>query len=57
MISVFVARITHEHGHDYRSQDKRYVYLAIGASAEGSTKMLDWLNTNWDKVTIYFISL
>jgi len=37
-----------------RAQDKRYVYLAIGASAEGSTKMLDWLTTNWDKIKEFY---
>ena len=40
----------------FRTQDKRYVYLAIGDSSEadGSARMLTWLEDNWEKIKVKF---
>ena len=37
-----------------RTQDKGYVYLAIGDSSEadGSARMLTWLEDNWEKIKV-----
>ncbi|XP_023321022.1 aminopeptidase N [Eurytemora carolleeae] len=39
-----------------RTQDKRYVYLAIGDSSEadGSARMLTWLEDNWEKIKEFY---
>ena len=44
--------------HDYflfcRTQNKRYLYLAIGSSKQGSDLMLDWLEANWEDIKEFY---
>lgn len=37
-----------------RTQNKRYLYLSIGSSKQGSDLMLDWLENNWEAIKEFY---